>query len=447
MNSRFPDFASFQAYLGSLGMFHMDLGLFRVACVMESLGLSQPPCPSIQVVGTNGKGSTSTFLAQLFTTSGLTTGLYTSPHFLSPRERILVDGAQLPENLWLTAAEAVLSVSEDRLPKYRLTYFELLTVMAAWLFRETSCGAAVFEAGLGGAHDATSAFTHRLTVFTPIGLDHAAILGPTLTDIVRDKARAMRPDVPAVSADQEPQVARILAEMAEDAGTPLFFARDVAAKALACGSRWPDAPSMPGPYQADNLRLALAAFHLLTAGQPGSSRQSVFPGLKEDPRVLSRAACLAFIPGRFQIIPAGDGLPGLILDGAHNEPGLACLARALLSLGIKPRAVIFACLKDKDLPAMLPLVGALTGGPIIVPGLDAPGRASDPAELAASIGGGALPVSNAAAALQKIRGSEGPVLICGSLYLLAEVYALRPGWLAGPHPSPGRTDPLGLMVP
>jgi dihydrofolate synthase/folylpolyglutamate synthase len=194
---------------------------------------------------------------------------------------------------------------------------------------------------------------------------------------------------------------------------------------------------MPGPHQADNLRLALAAFHLLTVEQPSSVRQPAFPGLKEDPHVLACAARLAFIPGRFQVIPANNRLPELILDGAHNEPGLICLTQALVSLTIKPRAVIFACLKDKDLPAMLPLVRALTDGPITVPGLDVPGRAPDPAELAAQIGGDTLPVTNVTAALEKIRGlgeSDGPVLVCGSLYLLAEVYKLRPDWLLGQRP-------------
>jgi len=432
-------------------MFHMDMGLARIQSAIKALSLDPPPCPSIQVVGTNGKGSTSTFLAQIFASSGLVTGLYTSPHFLSPRERILVNGEQLPETLWLDGAEAVLSVSEDRSPDYRLTYFELLTVTAAWMFREASCQATVFEAGLGGAHDATTALTHHLTVFTPIGLDHVAILGPTLADIARDKGQAMRAGVPAVSADQEPRVSQILAETADAQGAPLFFAKDVAAQALAQGLQWPDEPSMPGPHQADNLRLALAAFHILTTGTtptfpgpaieqasppfPGlASRQTspAFSGLGKDPQVLFEAARLAFIPGRFQIIPSGDGLPELVLDGAHNEPGLACLARALAHLGMKPQVMIFACLADKDLPTMLPLVRALTDGPIIVPGLNVPGRAMDPAELAAQIGGLTLPVADMAQALEKVRGLAGPggpVLICGSLYLLAEVYTLRPEWL------------------
>ena len=420
MISRFPGFPAFQAHLDSLGMFHMDLRLERVGSALAVLGLDHPDFLSVQVAGTNGKGSTSTFLAAMLTSSGLKTGLYTSPHFVSVRERILVDGEKLPEAAWLDAAEATLRASVDRAPGLRMTYFEMLTVMAAWLFRESGCRACVFEAGLGGAHDATSALGHHLTVLTPIGLDHMAVLGPRIEDIARDKALAMRPGVPAVSADQEPRVGAVLAAVAAELGAPLSFARDVAARAGARAAHWPETPGLPGPHQADNLRLALAAFHLLAEGH----------GLPQAPEALDRAAREAFIPGRFQMVPAGRDLPAFVLDGAHNQPGLECLGRALASLAVRPVAVIFACLGDKDLAAMLPLVRALTDGPVLVPGLDAPGRALDPQDLAARIGGNALPVTDLAAAFARVRGTTGTVLVCGSLYLLAEAYGLRPEWLA-----------------
>ncbi|MBI4805575.1 MAG: bifunctional folylpolyglutamate synthase/dihydrofolate synthase [Desulfovibrio sp.] len=394
----------------------MDLGLQRISSALGALGITHASDVSIQVVGTNGKGSTSTFLAQILTTSGLKTGLYTSPHFLCPRERILVDGRELPETAWLEAAEAVLRSSEDRSPEFRLTYFELLTVMAAWLFREHGCAAAVFEAGLGGAHDATTALRHDLTVIAPIGLDHQAILGPTLADIARDKARAMRPGVPAVTADQNLEVMAELKTVAAETGAPLHFAGDIADADAAV---WPTQPGMPGPHQAENLKLALAAHHLL-------AKTHCLPA---GPKALHLAAREAFIPGRLQIIPPSTGWPTFILDGAHNLPGLECLIHALSHLEIKPQAVVFACLGDKDIDAMLPLVRSLTDGTIIVPGIDAPGRASDPMELAGRIGERAVPVRDMAEALRMVKGSDGVVLVCGSLYLLAEVYKLRPQWL------------------
>lgn len=397
-------------------MFHLNMGLHRVISALDALGLTHAPDISVQVVGTNGKGSTSTFLAEILAASGLKTGLYTSPHFLSPRERILVNGQELPEAAWLDAAENVLRISGDRSPEHTLTYFELLTVMAAWLFREHGCAAAVFEAGLGGAHDATTALGHDLTVITPIGLDHLSILGPTLADIARDKARAMRAGIPAITAVQTIEVMAVLRTVAAHTGALLHCVQDLAA---VHGAAWPTQPSMPGPHQAENLRLALAAHQLLAEAN----------GLPIDPDALGRAAREAFIPGRLQIVPCSTGWPSFILDGAHNLPGLESLTRALTHLTIKPQAVVFACLADKDIEAMLPLVRSLTDGPIIVPGIDAPGRALDPAELAGRFGGGTVPVRDMAEAFRMVKGSDGAVLVCGSLYLLAEVYKLRPQWL------------------
>nr|WP_279343278.1 Mur ligase family protein [Fundidesulfovibrio terrae] len=418
-------------------MFHMDLGLGRIQAALEALGLAHPPYRSVQVVGTNGKGSTSTFLAEILSSSGLRTGLYTSPHFVTPRERVLVDGKQLPDASWLEAAEAVLRVSQDISPAHRLTYFELITVMAAWMFRQAGCAAAVFEAGLGGAHDATSAIMHDLTVITPIGMDHAKILGPTLMDIARDKALAMREGVPAVSAAQVPEVLEVVSAVAAEKGAPLSVAEDVAATH---GASWPDATGMPGPHQLDNLRLALAAHHLLATAY----------GLPVDAEALARAARDAFIPGRLQVIPPSTGWPAFVLDGAHNVPGLECLGAALGELGIRPDALIFACLGDKDVEAMLPLARGLTEGPIYVPGLDAPGRALEPHELAARLGDRATPVRDMAEAFRKVKGTAGTVLVCGSLYLLAEVYKLRPLWLRrggndrGRHGSKRHENPAPL---
>jgi len=253
-------------------------------------------------------------------------------------------------------------------------------------------------------------------VITPIGLDHLSILGPTLADIARDKARAMRPDTPAITAAQNIEVMAVLRTVAAQTGALLHCDQDVAA---VHGAAWPIQPSMPGPHQAENLRLALAAYQLLAEAH----------SLPIDPDALGLAARKAFIPGRLQIIPRSTGWPSFILDGAHNLPGLESLIHALTHLTIKPQAVVFACLADKDIEAMLPLVRSLTDGAVIVPGIDAPGRALDPAELAGRIGGGAVPVRDMAEGFRLVKGSDGAVLVCGSLYLLAEVYKLRPQWL------------------
>ena len=211
----------------------------------------------------------------------------------------------------------------------------------------------------------------------------------------------------------------ILTGMAARLGAPFFLADDIAA---GFGQSWPKKPSMPGPHQAGNLRLALAAHHLLATKC----------GLPQDAEAMERAARTAFIPGRLQLVPGSGVQPSLFLDGAHNESGLQSLNAALRGLGIRPSAVIFACLADKDFAAMLPLVRSLTSGPVYVPGLDVQGREIDPAELARLIGPQAQPVADMAEALRRVGELEGTALICGSLYLLAEAFRLHPEWLDKP---------------
>ena len=419
--TRFSHIREFLTYLDSLGLFHMDFGLHRVRSALGRLGLGHGPHLSVQVVGTNGKGSTSVYLAEMLKACGRKTGLFTSPHFLSPLERITVDGAQLDPALWLRAAEAVLGVSRE--PESRLTYFELLLVMAAWLFRDLGCGAAVFEAGLGGAHDATTGLAHDLTVFTSISLDHQRILGPGLADIARDKGQAMRPTIPALTCAQLPQADRVLKSTAKTLGVSLHQIKD-----LPLPAHWPARPSLAGTHQVENFRLALGACFLLAKAH----------GLPLRVRDLRRAAARAFIPGRLQFVPGEKAGPDLILDGAHNQGGLASLAASLKDMNLAPSAMIFACLADKDWPNMTGLARGLTRGPIVVPGLDVPGRSMDPAELARALGPRAEAAPDMSSALDRLRQAGPLVLICGSLYLLGEFYKLRPGWLTRPAKWPIR---------
>ncbi|MCM0754129.1 bifunctional folylpolyglutamate synthase/dihydrofolate synthase [Desulfovibrio aminophilus] len=405
---RFKDFPEFEAHLDSLGLFRMDLTLGRMEAFLRASG--EPEFPAVQVVGTNGKGSTATFLAALFSAHGLRAGLYTSPHFVSIRERLLVDGAMLPEAEWVELADAATALADG----LDLTYFELLTCMAVLGFRRAGARAAIWEAGLGGSWDATRALPADIVLFTPIGLDHEAILGPGLERIARDKAGAMRPGGLALTGPQEPLVLDVLFRRAEEVGATLLRSEDLA--------DLPPAASLglAGPHQRENARLALAAWRLLVEGQ----------GWSRDPEAQERALSRAFIPGRMQRV-AHD--PPLILDGAHNAHALAALAAALREGGVRPAATVFACLKDKDLEPMIPLILALGDGPILVPGIPDNERAMPPEELAARLGPRARPWADLGAALNPLAGSSGPVLVCGSLYLLAEFYKQNPWSLTRPQ--------------
>ena len=434
-----PTFQDFLHQLDSLGLFHMDLSLERMAEFVRRCG--PPRFPVLHVVGTNGKGSTATILAELLRAHGLRAGLFTSPHFVSVRERILVDGAMLSEEAWARLGTEALRRSEG----LGLTYFELLTAVAVLAFADAKVDVAVMEAGLGGRFDATNVLSPALTVFTPMGLDHMNVLGGTLAEIARDKAGAMRRPVLggglAISAHQEPEAMEVLRRVAGEVGAELLGVGEVLSYSRAKGRVTPApkakvfAPhmtglylSLPGLHQQDNARLALAAFALWAA-------RLRLPVIEEACR---EAFARAFIPGRMQRVPAGAGLPELILDGGHNAHGLAALKASLEADGIRPAAVVFGCLRDKPLAIMLPLVCALTEGAVYAAGIPSCPRACAPAELAALLGPGAVAVADVHAALARClengdSAGAGPVLVCGSLYLLGEFYMTHPSLLERPE--------------
>ena len=468
----FADFAALAAHLESLGLFRMRPGLDRMQAALDRLNLRRPPCCVVQIVGTNGKGSTSTMLAALAKEHGLRVGLHTSPHFLSPRERVRLDSAMLPESHWLELANTLMQHGG-----HDLSYFEFVTCLAIMAFADADI--AIMETGLGGSYDATTALVADLLVFTPIDLDHQFVLGPFLKDIAADKAGAIRPGVPSLTAAQQPETMAELARVSAERGSPLL---DIP-PALALPDQTRHPLGLEGEHQRDNARLALAAWrHIRDNGPlPPEAYQRLNAALRrtELANLEGRALASAWLPGRFQRVPplnvplpaqpeipsatptgatrATDairapyfpcalGWPPLLLDGAHNSHGLAALGHALARRNVAPAAVIFACLADKDTQTMLPHLRALATGPVFVPPIANNPRAMPPKDLAALIGLNAVPAASLSQALKLASAHmaerlpeafagqrpDNPLLICGSLYLLAEFYALRPDCLERP---------------
>ncbi len=416
-------FLEFQARLDALGLFHMDLTLERMRAFVERAGM--PDFAVLHVVGTNGKGSTATMLAELLAAHGLRTGLYTSPHLVDVRERVLVDGCRLSEEAWARYGAEALRLSGEGADGLGLTYFELLTAVALLAFRGQGVQAAVMEAGLGGRFDATNVVNPQMTVFTPIAMDHMNVLGATLAEIAGDKAGAMRPGGLAVSAAQLPEARDVLQARARELGCELVDGPGVLYYSRANGRLEPGPLGkgfvrplrdlwlgLHGTHQEDNARLALAAFHVW-------ARRLRLPVSGEACR---EALGRAFIPGRMQRVPAGQGLPELILDGGHNPHGLSALAASLKADEVRPSAVVFGCLGDKPLGEMLPLVKEMAGGArLIACGIPTCPRALAPEALAGLLGT-AEHAPDVHAALGLLAEVPGPVLVCGSLYLLGEFY-------------------------
>lgn len=420
----FKDFAAVDSHLGGLGFFYWDLSLARIRRTLHWLEDLVPDMKSrpaaAHIVGTNGKGSTATFLAALGQAHGLRTGLYTSPHFLSVRERVLVDGRPLPEDEWVVCANFVRQAGGES-----LTYFEFVTALGAVAFARARVELLALEAGLGARNDAVTALPADVVLFTPMGLDHEGILGEGLAAISQDKAGALisgRGIKAAITVEQEPTALDALQTAAAGLVCPLLAPAEIIA--------WPEGASLglAGAHQRGNAHLALAGWRWLAErfGFADSEEQHL-AGLRR-----------AFIPGRLQFItpdPA-KGVPALILDGAHNAHGLRALHSALQQLGLKPGAVIFSALADKDMSSAGAALSTLTDGPIFVPPVRDNPRAADPAALVALLGPRARSVSDLETALAlAVATTSERILVCGSLYLLGEFYTLHPEYLESPFAS------------
>ena len=448
ISSCLPEGAPFKSYddvirhLDGLGVFHMDMGLGRMERALSALGLDRLNRPTVQVVGTNGKGSTSSFLQALAMAHGLKVGLYTSPHFVVPEERIRVNHIMLPPARWPGLASRAVQAERG------LTYFELLTVMAAEAFELASCDLIIYEAGLGGRYDATSALPAHMTCFVPIDLDHVEVLGRTIAAIAEDKADAMQNGrTLAVSAPQPEEARRALESRADELGLPLCSHPSLSSclGTSAGQALWASLPvelrelavipddarlGLHGPHQRMNAQTALLAW-LLLCHRFGwkTDRTSILRGLEQ-----------AFIPGRLQYAPAGAHRPALWLDGAHNAHGMQALAAALsdsksVPEELRPGSVVFSCLRDKEPEKLTAMLRAAVGGiPVFVPEIQDNPRAATREELAALFG----PQARSARSLEEAVASaaeaagNAPILICGSLYLLGDVFSLWPELL---HPQ------------
>lgn len=420
ISGRFPVLSTFQeflAHMDRLGMFHMDLGLDRMEHGLARLGIARDALPVIHVVGTNGKGSVCACLESLALAHSGSVGTFTSPHFLTMRERIRINGRLLPEAEWVILANAVMEAVRE----CGATYFEVITLMAALAFARAGVETVVLEAGLGGTHDATCVFAALLTVLTPVGMDHENVLGPDLAAIARDKAGAVR-GAPVICAPQVPVAGGIIAEAATRAGSELVHLESLCragvsgwhfeSSGMALDLAGPDF-GLPGRFQQDNAMLALAAWVRFRSLQ----------GLPVDQGACLRGLAQAVHPGRLQRVA---GRPSIVLDGAHNAMGLAALEGELSESGAIPSAVVFSCMQDKNPEGLAAAVRALSPGPIIVPGIPENERACKPAALAALLGDRAEPVPDMAAALSRVRNLTGTVLVCGSLFLLAEFFRIHP---------------------
>ncbi len=397
-------------FLSGFGKFGMRPGLETARKLATLAGDPHRKLRFIHVAGTNGKGSTCAFLESIYRAAGYRTGLYTSPHLVSFRERIQVNRQLIPETE-VAALVAELQVHAEAMAAgpngVQPTFFELVTVLALRWFAAQQCDVVIWETGLGGRLDATNIVTPLASVITNIGWDHMQWLGDTLPKIAAEKAGIIKPGVPALKADDPADVLDVFRTVAAGCKAPLRIVR------------WQDTEKPPlhqvalpllGKHQQLNAALALATVETLQGQLP------VTPAAIETGLLNTRWT------GRFQVERTADGRT-LVLDGAHNPDGVQVLRDALERqfAGRRP-ALIIGLLADKDWSAMARTLAPVVSSVCAVKvGAE---RALDPAALAAEFRRvePALPVTTAGSLEDALRGSaaEPFVLVAGSLYLIGE---------------------------
>lgn len=394
----------------------------------EALGDPHKRITTIHVAGTNGKGSTSHMLAAILQQAGYKTGLYTSPHLLDFRERIRINGEMIPEKAVVGFVEQNRTLIESVQP----SFFEVTAVMAFDHFAREGVSIAVIETGLGGRLDSTNVITPILSVITNIGYDHMYLLGDTLREIAAEKAGIIKPGVPVIIGERQPEVAPVFQQKATDSASKLVFASDewqvgparldidylhLSVSTPLYGEAFELSLDLKGSYQRKNLPGVLSAVReLQTKGY-----QLTHADVEKALRNVQQATGLM---GRWQTLQRN---PLVVCDTGHNEDGWREIMANIASTPHQQLHIVLGVMQDKDLPKMLPLLPA--GAHYYFCQVDMP-RA-----LAASVlkdkavdyqlnGDHYATVADALAAARSAAAHEDLVFVGGSTFVVADLLAL-----------------------
>ena len=315
-------------YLLSIESKGIKLGLERTYKMMMACGDPHIGLPSIQVVGTNGKGSVCAILSSIMKAANYKVGLFTSPHLVRINERIRINGKPILDS----DINKFIQYYKQDIEKINASFFEVTTALACWFFKKENVDIAIMETGLGGRLDSTSVCESIATVITPISLDHMDILGNTIEKIAFEKAGAMKKNVLCLSSNQKIEVIEILKSEALKKRTPLYFIESI---------RKNIDVNIPGEKQKENTYLALSLIDKLN--NFNISNFAIEKGLKN-----------VQWHGRNQIIKKN---PMILFDVAHNTEGFRSFLDYYQSLEIHGDSIlIIALYSKKNIQDIIPLI-------------------------------------------------------------------------------------------
>ncbi|HEX6644557.1 MAG TPA: Mur ligase family protein [Gemmatimonadales bacterium] len=388
----------------------IKFGLETTEALLGALGNPHHVFPSIHVGGTNGKGSVATLAAEALEAAGARVGLYTSPHLVSFRERMRVNGAPASESaiaMWTARLEPVIRERDA-------TFFEATTAIAFADFAARGVDIAVVEVGLGGRLDSTNVIRPLAAAVTKIARDHMKYLGDTLEDIAREKAGIAKPGAPFVIGETDPGLVEILAAEADAAVSRLEPGRSADIRVVPPGARWDGPLGLAGPHQRRNAAVAAALLDAL-------------PSRWRPPAAAVREGfAAARVAGRL------DRRGKWLFDVAHNPDGMDSLVTALeASPPPGPVHALVSILGDKEWPEMLVRLDRVVDRGVLTIAPSAEGRRWDLDWLRSWLDRPDRPPARAAwtlvpdfgEALRSVQAGAGTVLVTGSFHTVGDVMA------------------------
>ena len=337
------------SYLYSLPHLHPKNDLSFIKKILAKLGNPQDQVKTVHITGTNGKGSTSYYLATLLKKAGQKTGLFVSPYVYRFNERIQLNNQDISDQDLVKAANKVQAAFEEIQKEdndFSLVTFEYEVAIAFVYFADQKCDYAVIEVGIGGEHDKTNVITPEASIITTIGLDHEQIIGPTIQDIAREKSGIIKRNRPVVLGNVPQEVLPILKQKAEKEQAPLFqLGRDFEVKLdeqIAYSDNEHELAFKLRP-QVEGFDIAIAVRTFFLLDLPLTNEK------------VEQALDQTVIPGRYQVLQTK---PLIILDGAHNIQAMTNLLKTVHQLAEKRQDHLHALvtmMKDKDLEQVFAL--------------------------------------------------------------------------------------------
>lgn len=340
-------------YLYSLQKTGIKLGLENTYRLLDFLGNPQNQFKSIHIAGTNGKGSTSCFIASILNEMNLNVGLYTSPHLVRFNERIKVNGKEIEDDFLVQ----MVNLLKPKIEELHPTFFEVTTAIAFKYFAEKKIDYGVIETGLGGRLDSTNVLLPEVSVITKIGLDHREFLGETIEQIAREKAGIIKDGISVIVSKNEENIKTIFREVAELKNAPIVFVdenyfhseleqtfENLRLKILSriSGNEYKIISPMIGEFQIENIKTAIAVTEIL------------FPDKKLIELISNGIKNLKFkLRGRFEVIKSK---PQIILDTSHNSDAIKNFIVSMNELIKTNKIAVFGIMKDKEIEDVISLI-------------------------------------------------------------------------------------------